>query len=172
MKWSLSGRRLRRIQRIARVANIVVVSAAILLTAALMWPQPAWTRPVVDLKPAANEPLAAPQPPLDLSVVWQRNLRQPLFDAPPAAAASKPEAPLSIQLLGTAIEDERRFAVLTLASNVPIVREIGAVVDGYELTAIERGLVRLKRGDKSYELRVPWYARLVAAEAAHPESSP
>jgi hypothetical protein len=87
-----------------------------------------------------------------------------MVDPPPPAAIPVVEAPPPFQLAGTAIEDGRSFAILALTGNRSAVKEVGAVVEGFELVAVQRGLVRLRRGDKEYELRVPWYDRLAAIE--------
>lgn len=87
--------------------------------------------------------------------LWERNLRQPLFEstatAEPAPAAP-PELPV---LVGTIVEPGRRFAHLRTPEGRTLVKPVSAVVESYEVIAIESGRVQLRRGSNEYWISVP-----------------
>lgn len=150
-------------QRAIQVSLLVITG---LLLMPRLRPAPAWQPPTI--APVASRPAAlesAPRPRLDPARLAQRNLRQPPVDPPPPVAVPSPEAPLGFQLAGTVVEPQRRFAVFTLAGGSTI-RELGGTIAGHEVVAVERGWVRLRRGAREIELRVPWYDRIVAENSA------
>lgn len=147
----------RTIDRLATTGGALLVLAALLQ--ALRWAAVEPFRPPRNVSAAsrtATQPL--PRAELNMAAIWQRDLRQSLVEQPPAAA--RPEALPSIQLLGTAIEPQRRFGVFNVA-NRSVIKEVGAEIEGYRIVGIDRGLARLQRADKNIELRVPWYDKLV-----------
>lgn len=158
-----------RQQWMQRVIQLSILVIAALLLIPRLRPLPAWTPPKfapVASRPA--EPESAPRLRLDLARLAQRNLRQPPVDPSPVRPAPIPETPLGFQLAGTVVEPQRRFAVFTLAG-ASTMRELGGTIADHELIAVERGWVRLRRGAREVELRVPWYERIVAETAARSE---
>lgn len=148
-------------------AAIVVVTGVVIVR--LIWPAPQWQPPSLDSAASGPASPLAAESPLDLAVLTRRNLRQPPVDPPaPAPAAPVPETPLAIRLIGTAVEAERSFAVFGLPDNHTLVREVGGNVEGYEVMEVKRGSARLRRGEREYEVRVPWFDR-IAAESVRGE---
>lgn len=151
-----------------RLAAAAVVCGAAVIIIRLFWPLPEWTPPPLALDALAS-PAPRPAPSNDragLTVIWQRDWRQPVVDRLPSPPPA--EAPLAVQLVGTAVADPLRFALFRRADSSTIVKPVGASVDGYEIVAIERGRVRLRHGAREYDLRVPWYARIQAEQEAVP----
>lgn len=163
MKWVAGSAR--SLQAILLITSAVVAYA-------LVAPRPIWKPPAFE--PVSSQAVVAKpvEKPLDLSIVWTRNLRQPMVDPPAPVAAAAAENPPPFQLAGTAVEDDRRFAIFAMPGDRSVLREGGAVLEGFEIASIERGLVRLRRGGKSFELRVPWYERLVAGLTESEETRP
>lgn len=129
----------------------------------LLWPLPAWTPPKIAQPVSATQPAAAAKRGVgDYAVIWQRDLRQPVVDmpAPPPAVAIEP--PLAIHLLGTAVADDQQLGIFALANNSIVVKKVGESLDGYELLSIARGEARLKRGDRKFDLRVPWFDQIAS----------
>jgi type II secretory pathway component PulC len=65
------------------------------------------------------------------ATVWHKPLRRPLFDPPPAAAASAAvavQAPLNIKLLGTAIEAEESLAIFAIPPGTVEVKRVGEAI--------------------------------------------
>ncbi len=149
------------------VAGVAAVGSLVIL-ASLLRPLPGWNRPASDTPESAPK-TAVPSIALaldDYRVIWQRDWRQPLFDAPPTvAAAPAPSPPPSVELLGTIIEPGRRFALLRNTGRTHLLAE-GDEFDGFSVSRIDRGKVRLTRGDESYDLLVRWYEQLATREVA------
>jgi len=96
----------------------------------------------------------------ELAVIWQRDLRQSVVDAPPPRV-TPPEAPkLAVQLIGTVIEPQRRFGLFVTGRNQTIVKRVGERVDGFEVVAIERGQATLRQGQREYTLKAPCYDQI------------
>lgn len=159
--------------RMALALQAAIVTLAAIFVIVLVQPLPIWHPPTLDQ--SAASPAVPPQPesPLDLAVLSARNLRQPPVDPPaPPPAASVPETPLAIRLIGTAIETERSFAVFGLPDSRTLVREVGGDVEGYEVMEVRRGSAKLRRGEREYEVRVPWFERIAAEAARNAGESP
>jgi hypothetical protein len=155
-----------RAARLALVASYVAAVGALGMLAWLAWPRPPWVPPechvrqvaIAEKSPDRRSDLEA------LAVIWQRDLRRPLFDPAPAPTERPAEPSLAIRLLGTAVEADRRYGLFRLSNNHTTVRPVGSDVDGFEVVSIERGRARLRAGGRDYELLVPWYERIRAAE--------
>lgn len=142
---------------------IIVVGGGLAIGTAL--PPPAWSSPEVEAVPKGPTAPPASIPAIDIERTCRRDLRQPLVDAPPPPVGPVPETPISVRLLGTAVESERQFGIFALANNASVLKEVGALVDGYEVVSVQRGIARLRRGDRIVELRVPWYDQLADERA-------
>lgn len=87
--------------------------------------------------------------------LWERNLRQPLFE-PTAATESAPAPPPELPLLvGTIVEPGRSFAHLRTRDGRTVVKPVRAIVESYEVMAIESGRVQLRHGNNDYWVCVP-----------------
>ena len=95
-------------------------------------------RPVLDNR----APSAPVGPLLDYAVIWQRNLRQPLVDAPPSGPA--PVAALNIVLLGTAIEPGRAVGIFRDANGQTKWVQVGQTFGGARVAAIVEGAATLE----------------------------
>lgn len=162
----MNPRAARRIERLGSAVSAVVLGLTAWATITLWRPVAPWTPPPARADgPATAEQGARRSVSLgDLAVIWQRDLRQPLVDAVAQAEPPAPEPAPAVQLLGTAIEADRRYGLFRLANQATVLRPVGAEVDGYSVIAIERGVARLRGGTREYELKVPWYDRIVQAE--------
>lgn len=143
---------------------VALVVAALAASSWLVMPGRAWTPPVQRSEAPLPRVTAPPALPTDLesyAVIWQRNLQQALVD-PPTPPPAPAEAPPPFQLIGTAVEPGRAFAVFQSHDGSIIVRECGAPVGEFLLSIVDRGRVQLRREGRDIELRVPWYPRLVA----------
>lgn len=151
----------KRLQRVLRSAPYIIVSIAA-LSLILLLRLPDWTPPRVDLDAQAesDQPAREPRSAGDLSAIWRRDLRQALFDAAPVKNVPVEDPKLAIALVGTALESERSFGIFRLPNNRTVVRPVGAIVQGFEVVAVQRGLARLRDGSRVYELKVPWFDRI------------
>ena len=168
-----SPRGQQRLILLLNVGALVIVVGTVWVCLQIVWPRPAWTTPEISPADVSSvEPETEPELTLaDLAVIWQRDLHQPVVDPPPAKpAAPPPEPKLAIRLVGTAVESDRQFGIFQLAGHRSVVKPVGATIDGFEIVSIERGRARLRRGERIYDLEVPWYERLAATpEDVHDE---
>lgn len=159
----------RRIERLAVLGSGLLLLGASVGFVMLIRPAPAWTPPPVNLNvPATAADGPRPATSLsDLAIIWQRDLRQELYDAPAAPPPSVQREPaLAIQLVGTVVEAEHRFGVFRLPDQTTVVKPVGADIAGYSILAIDRGRASLRHGQRDYELTVPWYDRIPRPEPA------
>ncbi len=162
-RWS-AGSRGQRAVDLLTVGVAVSTAAALLL---LLRSLPAWQPPVLRRTPASAAATSAPAGRGNLTVIWQRDLRQPLVDPVIKPVEAAPEPSPAIRLVGTAVENGRQYGVFQMPSNSLVVRAAGQRVEGYDIVAIRRGWAQLRSAGRSYELTVPWYERIRAAEASH-----
>lgn len=155
----------KRLQRLLAAAPYVVAITVLLPAIGLLLPLSSWKPPEINLN-LDSQAEDRPRRPLraaELAVIWRRDLRQTLFDAPPVKSAAVEEPKLAIELVGTALEAERGFGVFRLPDNRTVVKPVGAFLEGFEVIAVQRGLARLRNGSREYELKVSWYERIKAA---------
>jgi hypothetical protein len=152
--------------RLGRVSLVLIGAAVVVALLYLLRPPPVWTPPNVSIATTQRTPArpAATVESADLAVIWQRDLRQPLVDLPPAAPS---EPKLAIRLVGTAVEPDRRYALFQLSNSTTVVKALGTRIEDFEVVAIERGRARLRGAGREYELTVPWYDRLPRSETDH-----
>lgn len=162
----MNPRAARRFERLGSAASAVVLGLTAWATITLWRPVAPWTPPLA--RPhglATMDQHATRSVGLgDLAVIWQRDLRQPVVDAVAKVEPPAPEPAPSVQLLGTAIESDRRYGLFRLANQTTVLRSVGTEVEGFAVIAIERGVARLRAGSHEYELKVPWYDRIVQTE--------
>jgi len=100
---------------------------------------------------------AAPDPLLSYAVIYQRDLRKPLFPPKvveaPRPAAAKPA--LGVQLVGTAVEPGHTYGFFRDRSGETKLISVGETVDGAEVTAITDGAATVKYHGDLITLRVP-----------------
>lgn len=150
---------------IARIAAPIALPTgqALLLvaTAGLCWQ--AWTADgpfIPNIEKPAQENTAASEaqairPLSGYAPLWDRDLRQPLFESTATvepAPAAPPELPV---LVGTIVEPGRRFAHLRTPDGRTLVRPVNARIESYEVMAIESGRVQLRHGSDAYWISVP-----------------
>ncbi|MCA9243882.1 MAG: hypothetical protein KDA32_08020 [Phycisphaerales bacterium] len=152
------------------------ISAAGLLGVAVVFALSSWLRrsdwrpPLIQLEERAPraKPIRHTLNERQLAAIWSRDLRQPLFDPTPTPKPTpkREEPKLDIELVATAIEADRRFAVFRLPDQTLAVRAAGAELRGFEIQTVERGQVTLVRGDREWRLRVAWYDKIAAVQEA------
>jgi hypothetical protein len=86
------------------------------------------------------------------AAIWQRNLRQPMVDAPPPAAAPKPT--LNVTLMGTAVEPGRAEGMFREGNGSPRWVKVGEVIGGARVTAIDDTSATLEFGGSPVTLTV------------------
>ena len=94
----------------------------------------------------------------------RRPLRRPLYDPPPKAkpapvvVAPKPPPPLSVRLLGTAVEPDHSMAMLLTARGTIEMKAVGDKLDDMpdaaEVTKIEQDCVTLRYHGQTVRLEV------------------
>lgn len=151
-------------QRLIWCGTILICGGLLAYGVNLLRPLPDWQPPAswVTTQPTETDTPPRARPLSDYAVIWQRDLRQPMVDSIPEVAKAKPEPPLAIKLLGTAVASNEQMGIFSLANNATVVKRIGEVFDGYELLEVKRGQARLRRGAKEFELKVPWFDRIEA----------
>jgi len=160
----VSARHLRILETVLKVAQGLTVLGIVLVcwTTAGRFAAPLRT-PVAVQAAATSEqsnPRAERTMPLKwYAPIWQRDLRQPPIPPPVKPALkpkkkSKPPPPLP-RLLGTFVEDERRWAHFAGAGGKQRVLRTGAVIDRYTIVAIEPGRVQLQNADDLRWVEVP-----------------
>ncbi len=142
-----------------RLVRWLLAGGAVVLIVLIF--RPAATSDVAStMPPTAEQVPAVPDEPLRelawFAPLWHRDLQQELF--PPSQAAQEsepppPPKPLPV-LLGTFIEADRQFAHLRNNAGRIQVLTVGDDVDGYAISAIERGSVMLLRGAATYRLEL------------------
>lgn len=158
----MMGMNSRQLTRLGRVVPLLIIAIGTCLTVLLLWPRSKWVPPQVDLKAAPVARPAAPKPDLDrLAVIWKRDLRQAVVDAPLPPPAAEPQ--FGIHLVGTAVEAQKQFGVFQLSNGAIVVKPAGASIEGCEILSVSRGQARLRRNGREYELRVPWFERIKLA---------
>lgn len=167
----MTQRRRQRMALLARIAPAALTIAAMTFFASVWLRRDAWRPPPPRSAGPPPMPTVSPDALTEkqLAVIWSRDLRQPLFDPPPAPpkAEAPREAPrLDIELVATAIETEQRFAVFRLPDQSLAVRALGGALRGFEVRAIERGQVTVARAGREWRLRVPWFDQIDGRDPA------
>ena len=163
----MSPSRAKALSAMLNFGACLIIPMTVLGLAKLLRPLPAWQPADVRLDQTTNDHSEALRPRLnasDLAVIWQRDLRQRLFDPPPKKAKPPQRPKLAIKLVGTALEASGGFGVFRLADNRTVVKPVGAIVDGFELVSVNRGRVTLRNGAREFELKVAWYERIRESE--------
>jgi hypothetical protein len=103
--------------------------------------------------PAAKAPRSL-RPIQDFAVIYQKDVRKPLFDAKPVAAEAPPPPKLSARLTGTVVEPGYTYAIFrTSAGETKLVR-IGQSIEGAEVTAINEASATVKYAGQELTLPV------------------
>jgi len=137
----------RRAKTLLWLTNVALGTvAASILTCAILWP-------VGTASEGEHEP---PQQSIDVegtddpthplsyySVIWQRDLRGPLWDPPPRPVAQRPKPTLAVTLTGTIVEPGFTYATFTLNDGSTVLRRVGQEVAGAEIKTIVDGEVRV-----------------------------
>lgn len=115
--------------------------------------------------PPEQQHQAPSLPPLaELRRLWTMNLRRPLYDEPTEASDGndpppKPEKPLQVMLIGTAVEEGKSEAILQMTDgSIEIIGVGQSVKDGDEVlrvTRVEPGKVSVEYRGRSHELIGP-----------------
>lgn len=159
----MSPRAGHRLERLGTATCILIVAATAVGVYKLLRPLPTWQPPEINRQAPEKPKDADPRKPAlsELAVIWQRDLRQPLFDPQPQSPpAPPPERPVAIELLGTVVEARQRYGLFRLSDRRTVIRPVGGDVEGYSVVGIERGRAQLRRGAREVELKVPWYDQI------------
>lgn len=136
----------------------MLLNAALAATAAVVGAAAVWlplaggggqaVRPPVDQ--AGNEDAPVVESELraaNYAVIYQTDLRKPLFDPTPvvaAPAAPPPKPRLEAVLTGTAVDPGSTFGIFRTKSGDTRLVEVGQSVDGAEVIGIEEGKATVK----------------------------
>lgn len=96
--------------------------------------------------PLASAPAAGalPLPPDAYAVIYQRNLRLPLFDAPASAPTLAVAPPMPVRLKGTILEPGFCYAVFERTNGESRMVGVGESVDGVEVVAIAAASITVR----------------------------
>lgn len=132
---------------------LAVASAIVIIQTAAYRPSPAGPAAQAPTPSSGPNPCASQPANLDrYALIWQRELRKPIFDAPPAAAASRPQ--LALKLLGTVVEPGYTYGMFTTAKGEQQLVGVGQRIDGAEVKSIEDGSVTVLFGGETLTLKV------------------
>lgn len=110
------------------------------------------SRDVVQVKelPSTTKPLK------EYGVIFARDLRTPLYDPKPVEVvkAPPPKPQLTVDLVGTVLEDGFTYAILKNRSGKTSFVSIGESLDGAEVTKIEKDSATVKFSGESIVLKV------------------
>lgn len=92
----------------------------------------------------------------DYDVIFTRNLRKPLYDPKPVKVVKSPppKPQLTVNLLGTVLEDGFTYAILKNRSGKTSFVPIGEALDGAEVTKIEKDSATVSFHGESIVLKV------------------
>lgn len=134
-------------KRLLILLNGVLAAASVIVAAAAIWlPLPGSeqaVRPPVD--DAGDETMSVTETGIgtvSYAVIHQTDLRKPLFDPAPVAAAPPappPKPKLEAVLTGTAVDPGSTFGIFRTRAGDTRLVEVGQVVDGAEVIGIEEG---------------------------------
>jgi len=77
-------------------------------------------------------------------LIWERDLRRPLFDPPPTVAQTPPKPKLALTLLGTALEADAGYAMVKTADGKTRFCQVGDKVAEAEILAIGLDAVQVR----------------------------
>ena len=90
--------------------------------------------------------------------IWNKRLRQPLYDAPPPQPIQKTLPPLQVALKGTIVEPGNSMAIIASPDGTIEYKKVGDPLgppDGVaHLTEIHSDAILVERGDKTETLKV------------------
>jgi type II secretory pathway component PulC len=95
--------------------------------------------------PSGKKALAATQPARKAeslgayAVIYQRDLRKPLFDPEAAKVEAPKPPPLTVTLKGTVVEDGFSYAILRNKGGEEKLLKVGDSLEGAEVVSIEQG---------------------------------
>lgn len=156
-----------RTRRTGNLAASLIVVCAVVVAGWIARPRPSWEPPVIPTKAptvesAVNEVLTVD--PVVLAAVARRDWQRPLHDPPVAQQPPPPpkQRP-QLELVGTAVENDRAYAMIRVAGAATKVFVVGDELAGFEITAITRGSVQLQAGEDRWQIQVPWYDQIAGA---------
>ena len=132
------------------LAGGVVATVALALAMPLEGPSPTGTGG----KAPSTAPAAAVQKlrsRSDYAVIYQKSLRQPLYDA---AASAAPTPQLNLKLIGTMLEPDFTRGLFVTGSGEQKLVAVGESVDGAEVLAIKDGAVTVNYAGQQVVLTV------------------
>ena len=89
-------------------------------------------------------------------VIWQRNLRRPIFDPPPVirVKVSPPKPKLKVRLVGTVLEPGFTYAIFTDSGGKTVLKRIGESIQGARVESISDGRVTVALAGRTLILKV------------------
>ena len=137
-----------------------VALAAALAAAVAAW---ALVSPATDFQEAASTQ-AKDEPPRHrtenarpaaaYAVIYQRDLRKPLFDAVAAVAAAPPKPQLNVTLMGTAVDPESPYGIFSDKSGRTRLVSVGQTIDGALVLEITDSAATVKFNGETITLRM------------------
>lgn len=144
-----------RLQRRLLVGLIALLGAGLAATT-LLWVVPLDLPDVGSAAAGAvstSAPFCGPAEPLEAyAALWQRDLQQPLYDAPAPEAPAPPRP--AVTLLGTAIDPGFTYGIFQTAGGESKLASVGQCVDGAVVVAISADSATLRLGEREYQLNV------------------
>jgi hypothetical protein len=146
-------------KRLLWAANVAMAAAVVAVVAGAWWPldlgAPRGAAPARTPKalPTLTPSLKDPE---EYAVIYQRDLRRPLFDAPPVVAttAPAPPPPMPVRLTGTVVEPGFSFAMFRSGTGESRMASAGEVIDGVEVVSIGDANVTVRFAGQVITLKV------------------
>jgi hypothetical protein len=138
---------------LAWTVNALLAAATVAVGAGLaLWPVGGAEDSAADPPPPAPiQPAAKPRPPLSAySVIWARDLQQPLFEAQAAARVINPPVTLS----GTVIQPGNTYALLRTKGGQVRWAQVGETIDGAEVTEIAADSATIRFSGEAFTLKI------------------
>ena len=90
----------------------------------------------------------------EFAVIYERDLRKPLFDAPPARPIEAPPPKLAARLIGTAVEPGFTYGLFKGKDGQTHLVEVGQKIDGAEVLQIAEGTATVLFEGERLQLKV------------------
>jgi len=105
---------------------------------------------------AATQPARTSRPLGYYAVIWQKDLRRPLYDPPPVAVIRKKPAKskLRIKLVGTVIEPGFSYAIVKTDSGQTRLVAVGQSAEGAEVVSVRDGTATIRFAGEVRQLTV------------------
>lgn len=149
----------RQQRKMLLAANVILGLGILCCLIGFLFPagikEPAMSRSS-DVNVQGKEVSSTIKPLKEYDVIFTRDLRKPLYDPKPVEVVKTPppKPQLTVDLVGTVLEDGFTYAILKNRSGKTSFVSIGESLDGVEVTKIEKDSATVKFSGESIVLKV------------------